>query len=84
MKRCMITITTVLENNTSPTVVLDISQRGVLVNCPKCPDIEIDSYRRDSHLELFCKILDTQEELHFQIKDLYLDTGFKAIESGSP
>ena len=84
MKRCMITITTVLENNTSPTVVLDISQRGVLVNCPKCPDIEIDSYRRDSHLELFCKIPDTREELHFQFKDLYLDTAIKEIEAGSP
>jgi hypothetical protein len=74
MKRCMITITTVLENNTIPTVVVDVSQRGVTVNCPKCPDIEIDSYRRDSHLEIFYRIPDTQEELHFQFKDLYLNS----------
>ena len=70
MKRCMITITTVLENDTSPTVVLDISQRGVFVNCPKCPDIEIDSYRRDSILNLFCKLPQTREELHLQFRDL--------------
>ena len=70
MKRCMVTITTVLENNTIPTVVLDISQRGVFVNCPKCPEVEIDSHRSDSGLELFCKIPETQEELRFQFRDL--------------
>jgi len=69
MKRCMITITTLLEDNTGQTVVLDISRRGILVNCPKCSDIEIDSYRGDSHFELFCKIPKTNEELLLQFKD---------------
>jgi hypothetical protein len=69
MKRCMITITTLLEDNTGQTLVLDISQRGVSVNCPKCSDVEIDSYRGDSQFELFCKIPETNEELHLYFKD---------------
>jgi hypothetical protein len=69
MKRCMITITTLHEDNSGQTVVLDISQRGVSVNCPKCSDIEIDSYLRDSHFEFFCKTPETDEELHFLFKD---------------
>ena len=69
MKRCMITITTLLEDNSGQTLVLDISQRGVSVNCPRCSDIEIDSCRGDSHFELFCKIPETEEELHVRFKD---------------
>jgi hypothetical protein len=69
MKRCMITITTLLEDDTGKTLVLDISQRGVSVNCPKCSNIEMDSYLRDSHFEFFCKIPETDEELHFLFKD---------------
>jgi len=69
MKRCMITITTLLEDNSGQTLVLDISQRGVSVNCPKCSHIEIDSYLRDSHFEFFCKIPETDEELHFHFRD---------------
>ena len=69
MKRCMITITTLQEDNTGQTVILDISQRGVSLNCPKCADMEIDSQRGDSEFELFCKIPETDEELHFQFKD---------------
>ena len=69
MKRCMITITTLLEDDSGKTLVLDISQRGVSVNCPKCSDIEIDSYGGDSEFELFCKIPETNEEFHLHFKD---------------
>ena len=69
MKRCMITITTLSEDNTGQTVVLEISQRGVSLNCPKCSNIEIDSHRGDSEFELFCKIPETNEELHLHFKD---------------
>ena len=69
MKRCMITITTLQEDDTGETVILDISKRGVSVNCPKCSDIEIDSYRGDSQFEFFCKIPETNEEFHVHFKD---------------
>jgi hypothetical protein len=52
MKKCMITITEVLENETSQTVVLDISERSISVNCPKSTGIEVESINRDSHFEL--------------------------------
>ena len=69
MKRCMITITTLLEDNTGQTVVLDISQRGLSVNCPKCSDIEIDSHPGSSEFEIFWKIPETDEKLHLHFKD---------------
>ena len=69
MKRCMITITTFLEDNTAKTLVLDISQHGVSVNCPKCSDIQIDSFREDSRFELSCRIPETNEELQVHFKD---------------
>lgn len=69
MKRCMIIITTLLEDDTGQMLLLDISKRGVSVNCPKCSDIEIDSYRGDSKFELFCKIPETNEEFHLHFKD---------------
>ena len=69
MKRCMITITTLLEDNTGQTVVLDISQRGLSVNCPKCSDIEIDSHPGSSEFEIFWRIPETNEKLHLQFKD---------------
>ena len=69
MKRCMVTITTLQEDNTGQTLILDISQRGVSVNCPKCSDIEIDSCRGDSQFELFCKVPETNEEVYVHFKD---------------
>ena len=80
MKRCMITITTLQEDDTGQTVILDISQRGVSVNCPKCSDVEIDSYRGDSRFELFCRIPETNEELHVQFKDPSMKWVLDAVE----
>jgi len=80
MKRCMITIKTLLEDNTGQTVVLDISQRGLSVNCPKCSDIEIDSHRGDSEFEIFWKIPETNEELHVQFKDPRMKWVLKELE----
>ena len=68
MRRCKIAITAVMENNSYPTVLLDLSPQGVLVNCPKDTGIEVDSITGDSHFELVFKLPDTDEELHFQCK----------------
>lgn len=68
MRKCKIAITAVLENNSYPTVLLDLSPSGVSVNCPKNAGIEIDSITGDSHFELIFKLPDSDEELHFQCK----------------
>ncbi len=73
MKRCMITITTLLEDDTRQTVVLNIAKGDVSVNCPKSSGIEIESFGRDSEFELVCKIPDSNEELHFQFKDPWMN-----------
>ena len=73
MKRCMITITTLLEDNTRQTVVLDIAEGDVSVNCPKSSGIEIESFGRDSEFELVCKIPNSNEKLHFQFKDPWMN-----------
>ena len=73
MKRCMITITTLLEDDTRQTVVLNIAKGDVSVNCPKSSGIEIKSFGSDSQFELLCKIPDSHEELHFQFKDPWMN-----------
>lgn len=73
MKRCMITITTLLEDNTRQTVVLGIDKGDVSVSCPKSSGIEIESFGKDSEFELVCKIPNSNEKLHFQFKDPWMD-----------
>ena len=68
MKKCTITITALLENETSPTLVLRISPDSVLVNCPKSSGIE--ALKGESHVDLFCKLPDTEESLHFHCPKL--------------
>ena len=70
MKKYMITITALLENETSPTLVLDISPDSVLVNCPKSSGIEVKALKTESHVDLFYKLPDTEESLHFHCSNL--------------
>jgi hypothetical protein len=70
MKKYMITITALLENETSPTLVLDISPDSVLVNCPKNSGIEVEALKGESHVDLICKLPDTEEKLHFHCPNL--------------
>jgi hypothetical protein len=80
MKRCMITITTLLEDDTRQTVALNVTKGDVSVNCPKCSDIEIDSYRGDSKFELCCKIPETNEEFHVHFKDPSMKWALDKVE----
>ncbi len=68
MRKCTITITALLEDNSCPTVVVDISPGGVSVNCPKSSGFEIEALDGHSQFDLFCKLPDTDEELHFHCK----------------
>jgi hypothetical protein len=70
MKKYMITITALLENETSPTLVLDISPDSVVVNCPKSSGIEVEALKSESHLDLFCRLPDTEESLHLHCPNL--------------
>jgi hypothetical protein len=70
MKKYMITLTALLENETSPTLVLDISPDSVVVNCPKSSGIEVEALKSESHVDLYCTLPDTEEKLHFQCPNL--------------
>ena len=68
MKKCMITITEVLDNKPCQTVVLDISGDTISVNCPENSGIEVESVNRGLHFELIFKLPNLDNELHFQCR----------------
>jgi hypothetical protein len=82
MKKYLITITALLENETSPTLVLDISPDSVLVNCPKSSGIEVEALKGESHVDLFCKLPDTEEKLHFHCPNLQRLDGPRPVAFG--
>jgi len=65
MAKCMITITEILEKAPCPTVILDVSDGTISVNCPKNTGIEIESISRSSYCELIFKLPHTAETLRF-------------------
>ena len=69
MKKCMITITEVLDNKPCQTMVLDISEDTISVNCPENSGIEVESVNRGLHFELIFKLPHIDHELHFQCKN---------------
>ena len=72
MKKCMITITEVLDNKTCQTMVMDISEDTISVNCPENTGIEVESVNRGSHFELIFKLPHIDQELHFQCKKSHM------------
>ena len=69
MKKCMITITEILENKPCQTMVLDIAGDTISVNCPENSGIEFESVNRGLHFELIFKLPRIDHELHFQCKN---------------
>jgi hypothetical protein len=69
MKKCMITITEVLGDRPCQTMVLDISEDTISVNCPENSGIEVESVNRGLHFELIFKLPNIDHELHFQCKN---------------
>ena len=69
MKKCMITITEVLDNKPCQTMVLNISEDTISVNCPENSGIEVESVNRGLHFELIFKLPHVDHELHFQCKN---------------
>lgn len=72
MKKCMITITEILDNKYCPTMVMDISEDTISVNCPENTGIEVESINRGSHFELIFKLPHIDQELHFQCKKSHM------------
>ncbi len=64
MKKYIITITPIIENQPLPTVVLDISTDTFLVNYPKDAGVKVDSRNVHSHSELCVKMPHDDRELH--------------------
>ena len=69
MKKCMITITEVLDNKPCQTMVLDVSGDTILVNCPENSGVEVESVNRGLHFELIFKLPNVDQELHFLCKN---------------
>ena len=69
MKKCMITITEVLDNRPCQTMVLDISEDTISVNCPENSGIEVETVNRGLDFELIFKLPHFDHELHFQCKN---------------
>jgi hypothetical protein len=69
MKKCMITITEVLDNEPCQTMVLDIIDDTISVNCPENSGIKVESVNRGLHFELIFKLPNLEHELHFQCKN---------------
>ena len=69
MKKCMITITEVLDNKPCQTMVLDISEDTISINCPENSGIEVESINRGLHFELIFKLPNLDHELRFQCRN---------------
>ena len=69
MKKCMITITEVLDNKPCQTTVLDITDDTISVNCPEHSGIQVESVNRGLHFELVFKLPHVDHELHFLCKN---------------
>lgn len=69
MKKYMITITEVLDNKACQTMVLDISEDTISVNCPENSGIEVESVNKGLHFELIFKLPHVDHELHFRCQN---------------
>jgi hypothetical protein len=65
----MITITEVLDNKLCQTMVLDVSEDTILVNCPENYGIQVESVNRGLYFELIFKLPHIDHELHFLCKN---------------
>ena len=83
MKKCMITITEVLDNKTCQTLVLDISEDNISVNCPENSGIEVESVNRGSHFELIFKLPHIDQQLHLQCKTSHRRDIPNEVEGGA-
>jgi hypothetical protein len=69
MKKCMVTITEVLDDKPCQTMVLDITDDTISVNCPENSGIKVEPINRGLHFELIFQLPNLDYELHFQCKN---------------
>jgi len=79
----MITITEVLDNKTCPTMVLDISEDSISVNCPENSGIEVEAVNRGSHFELIFKLPHIDKNLRFQGDNDHMSNVVNEVEFGA-
>ena len=75
MHRYMITITVPWKDRTFSSAILKIGPSGLTVSCPKESGIEVTQLREGPHPEVVFRLLDTNEELRFYLRDNRIGRG---------
>ena len=65
MRKYIITITEILDEDPRSTAVVNISDGTIAVGCPKSSGIEVESFTRASGFELIFNLGRTDQRLHF-------------------
>jgi len=82
MNKYMITITVPSKDKTFSSAILQIGPGGVTVSCPKELGIEVTQLREGPYPEIVFRLLDTNEELRFCVRDHHSGEAFREIDIG--
>ena len=82
MNKYMITITVPSKDKTFSSAILQIGPGGVTVSCPKELGIEVTQLREGPYPEIVFRLLDTNEELRFCVRDHRSGEAFREIDIG--
>ena len=77
MHRYIITITVPWRNKTFSSAILQIGPGGLTVSCSKESGIEVSQLREGPYPEVVFRLLETNEELRFSLKDLGIGEAFR-------
>ena len=80
MNKYMITITVPSKDKTFSSAILQIGPGGVTVSCPKGSGIEVTQLSEGPYPEVEFRLLDTDEELRFCLKESCMSEGSSEIE----
>ena len=75
MHRYMITITVPWKDRTFSSAILQIGPGGLTVSCPKESGIKVAQLREGPYPEVVFRLLDTNEELRFYLRDNRIGRG---------
>ena len=79
MHRYVITITVPWGDKTFSSAILQIGPGGLTVSCSKQSGIEVSLLREGPYPEVVFRLLETNEELRFSLKDLGVGEAFREI-----
>jgi len=82
MNKYMITITVPSKDKTFSSAILQIGPGGVTVSCPQELGIEVTQLREGPYPEIVFRLLDTNEELRFCLKERCISEASREIAIG--